>query len=348
MPCAASGESSRNGAPLSSRRSTRSRGSSLPRARVPRAGLLAAAQPHPLELLAQIGGQRLVIGRVGPELVRRHAASTFATTSSRPTLSPDRDAQLGHGAVHGRGQRQLHLHRLEHDHRLARLDRVAHRPRARAAPTRASAPAARRRRARGARPRPSPRSRATPSPRSRATRPRGLNGGPSPRQVGRGAMSKRLAAVDGELPVGRGAHAAEAPAVAAGERVVVGALAERAGRRRRARPARRSAAARPGRGGRSGRCPSPPRARRRGASSERRKPTLVVRPRIAVSGQRAVQAGERGRAVRAVGDHLGDHRVVVRADHASRSRPRRPRARRPGTRPAAPGRPTGRTARPRR
>ena len=44
---------------------------------------------------------------------------------------------------------------------------------------------------------------------------------------------------------------------------------------------------------------------------------MVSRPRIAVVGQRAVEPRERRRAVRAVGDHLGDHRVVVGADDAA-------------------------------
>ena len=112
---------------------------------------------------------------------------------------------------------------------------------------------------------------------------------------------------------------------------------------RRARPARRSS------GGSTGsRRPirpvsiSPARTSSR-ASSERRKPTFVARPRIAVLGQRAVQAGERGRAVRAVGDHLGDHRVVVGADHrAGLDRGVDAHAVRVA-RPAAPGRRTGRS-----
>ena len=51
----------------------------LPARRVPRARRLAAAQPHPLELRAQIGGKRLVGLGVGLELIGRHAVSTFAT-----------------------------------------------------------------------------------------------------------------------------------------------------------------------------------------------------------------------------------------------------------------------------
>jgi len=51
----------------------------LPARRVSRARLLAAAQPHPLELRTQIGGKRLVGLGVGLELIGRHAVSTFAT-----------------------------------------------------------------------------------------------------------------------------------------------------------------------------------------------------------------------------------------------------------------------------
>ena len=59
MPCAASGDSSRNGVPGSSSRSTRSRGSSLPRADVALARLFAAALHRRVELGAQIRDQRL-------------------------------------------------------------------------------------------------------------------------------------------------------------------------------------------------------------------------------------------------------------------------------------------------
>ena len=134
--------------------------------RVPRAGLLAAAQPHPLELLAQVGDQRLMGGGVGLEFVGRHAASTFATIWSRPTLSPTDTLSSVTVPSTGAVSDELHLHRLQHHDRLPGLDLVADRARARAARTRASAPAARRRRARDGRPRRSPRSRATPSPRT--------------------------------------------------------------------------------------------------------------------------------------------------------------------------------------
>ena len=58
MPCAASGESSRNGLPGSSSVCTRSRGSSLPREVCLRARVLAAAERGPLHLRAQVRGER--------------------------------------------------------------------------------------------------------------------------------------------------------------------------------------------------------------------------------------------------------------------------------------------------
>ena len=141
-----------------------------------------------------------------------------------PDLVAHGDGELGHRAVHGRGQRQLHLHRLQHHHGLPRLDRVADRDRHEQHAARHRRPqlavGVRVVRLLGRRLGHVPRPALVADPRR-----------PTTMKAVRPALGRveddveRLAAVDGELPVGRGAHAAEAPAVAAGERVVVGAAA---------------------------------------------------------------------------------------------------------------------------
>ena len=121
MPCAASGESSRNGAPGSSRRSTRSRGSSLPRDVCRARAFSPPPMPHARELLAQVGDQRLVGRGVGVEFVRVMRASTRPRSGRAPTLSPTDTLSSVTVPSTGADQRELHLHRLQHHHRLARL-----------------------------------------------------------------------------------------------------------------------------------------------------------------------------------------------------------------------------------
>ena len=325
MPCAASGESSRNGAPLSAG-GRRARAAAACRGAVCRA---RAFSPPPSRTRSSCSRRSAASAswsavlalnrRSSCRLHLRHAsrrarpcrprtrcssvtvpstgavsASSIFIDSSTTTRLPgldrvaDRDRHQQHGAGHRRAQLAVGVRvvdvlgrRLGHVPRPALVARA--RPRAVASAS-ATEPARRRRalvrrpgRRRAARRRRPRASSRTARARRRGASRRGASNGSS---LGRRSAERERRGRAGDLLVAQ--------------------------RRRRRGP-----------GGRSGRCPSPPRARPRGASSVRRKPTLVVRPRIAVSRQRAVQPRERGRAVRAVGDHLGDHRVVVGADDAA-------------------------------
>ena len=135
---------------------------------------------------------------------------------------------------------------------------------------------------------------------------------PPTRRVARPSPRRAVAGVDAHR--GRRPSAAEAPAVDSrpqvgarrGERAdghcgehVVG----RAGRRAPAATKRSTSSV-----------SSRPAATSSSASRARRKPTLVVTPRIVVAASACVEPGDGLGAVGAVGDHLGQHRVVVRAD----------------------------------
>ena len=314
------------------------------------AGLLAAAQPHPLELLA--AGRRpaprgrprwLELAPCGLHL--RHDLVARRPCPRRTTLQLGRPCRRS-GAV----ERELHLHRLEHHDRLPGLDRVADRDSARAA----RVPGHRRpqlpvgvRVVR--RPRPSPRRtcHAQPSWPSHAVaagaRPKAAS---RPRRASaRATTSSGLAAVDRRASSTDGrAHAAEAPAVAArrtGRRSRGGRRAS-ASAARRGRPPRRSAAARRGVQALDQAGVHLPRAHVVAARAARAGSRCwSSRPRIAVSASaRSSRASAVARS-RAVGDHLGDHRVVVGADHrAGLDRGVDAHAARVAA-PAAPGRRTG-------
>src|SRR4051794_31578921 len=207
IPCAASGESSRNGAPLSSSRSTRSRGSSLPR----EVWRSRARSPPPIRTRASCSRRSATNG--SKSLNGRHHLIACH-------LVPDRHRQRRELPVERGGERELHLHRLQDHDGLAGYHVVAlgerheqHRARHRRAQLTAGVRVVDVLRHRlGHVPRPA----LVRDPIAREPK------GAWPLYLRFEDDVEGLAAVDGELPVGGGALAGEPPAVAAVERVVAG------------------------------------------------------------------------------------------------------------------------------
>ena len=319
----------------------------LAAARVARAGLLAAALPHARELLAQVCDQRLVVGRVGLERRSCGLHSAPRPRRGRPcrprpraARSPcRRPARSIVSSIFIDSSTTTVWPASTASPTLAATSRTAPGIGARSSPSAcawwtSSAVASVTRQVQPSRREPAVRREREARRRTRASS--------SQHDV------ERLAAVDARAS-SRTARARRRGASRRGARTGRRRRARRArARRRRGRPARRSS------GGSAGsRRPIRPGvhlARAHVLVGEQRAQEAGVGGQAEDRGvgQRAVQPRQRGRAVRAVRDHLGDHRVVVGADDRCRSRSRRRRARRPGSGPAAPGRRTGRSSRPRR